>query len=102
MRREGWKNLLCENSQSKIYQKHSGRRLLLRRRVEPLKNSLSIYFPQKFTLFIAVSHTRDTDHGVGSNSTPTADIDVDDPILYKDAMKDIDKDKWLDAMNLEI
>ena len=37
-----------------------------------LKNSLSIYFLQKFTLFIAVSHTRGTDHGVGSNYIPTA------------------------------
>ena len=36
-----------------------------------LKNSLSIYFLQKFTLFIAVSHTRGTDHGVGSNYIPT-------------------------------
>ena len=54
------------------YQKHSGRRLLLRRRVEPLKKSPSIYFPLKLTLFIAVSHARGTDHGVGLNSTPTA------------------------------
>ena len=37
-----------------------------------LKNSLSIYFLQKFTLFIAVSHARGTDHDVGSNYIPTA------------------------------
>ena len=40
-------------------------------------------------------------HG-GETNVLVADIDVDDPILYKDEMKDIDKDKWLDAMNLEI
>ena len=28
-------------------------------------------FPLKLSLFIAVSHTRGTDHGVGLNSTPT-------------------------------
>ena len=65
------KNLLCKNSQSKIYEKHSGRSLLLRRRVEPLKKFIEYLFPKKFTLFIAVSHTRDTDHGVGSNYIPT-------------------------------
>ena len=55
----------------KIYQKHSGRRLLLRQRVEPLKKFLEYLFPAKSILFIAVSHTRDTDHGVGSNFIPT-------------------------------
>ena len=63
--------LTLKNSQSKIYKKHSGRRLLLRWRVEPLKKFLEYLFPAKSTLFIAVSHTRDTDHGVGSNFIPT-------------------------------
>ena len=36
-----------------------------------LKNFLEYLFPAKSTLFIAVSHTRDTDHGVGSNFIPT-------------------------------
>ena len=36
---------LCKNSQSKIYQKHSGRRLFLHWRVEPLKNFLEYLFP---------------------------------------------------------
>ena len=66
----GWKKLLCKVPIWKYY-KHSGRRPLLRRRVEPLKKSPSIYFPFKFPLFIAVSHARGTDHGVGLNSTQT-------------------------------
>ena len=36
-----------------------------------LKKYPSVYFPFKLPLFIAVSHARDTDHGVGSNFTPT-------------------------------
>ena len=67
----GWKKLLCKFPIWKYY-KHSGRRLLLRRRVEPLKKSPSICFPLKVSLFIAVSNTRGTDHSVGLNSTPTA------------------------------
>ena len=66
----GWKKLLCKLLIWK-YHRHSGRRLLLWRRVEPLKKFHSIYFPLKLSLFIAVSHTRGTDHGVGLNSTPT-------------------------------
>ena len=69
--KRGWKKLLCKSQDWKYY-KHSGRRLLLRRRVEPLKKSRSVYFPSILFLFIAVSHTRDTDHGVGLNPTPTA------------------------------
>ena len=61
------------NSQSKIYQKYSGRRLFLHWRVEPLKKlSLRNYFAKTLLLFfIAASHTRGADLVVGSNYTPT-------------------------------
>ena len=36
-----------------------------------LKNLWVFTFPFQLPLFIAVSHTRGTDHGVGLNSTPT-------------------------------
>ena len=72
----GWKKLLCKPPIWK-YHKHNGRRLLLQERVEPLKKPQSIYFSVKLSLFIAVSHARDTDHGVGLNSTPT------EIIIYK-------------------
>ena len=38
----------------------------------------------------------------GETNVLVADTDVDDPTLYNDAMKDLDKDKWLEAMNLEM
>ena len=68
---EGVRKNYSVNSLIRKYHKPSGRRLLLRQRVEPLKQFLEYLFPAKFTLFIAVSHTRDTDHGVGLNFTPT-------------------------------
>ena len=70
----GWKKKLLYKLPIWKFHKHSGHRLLLRRRVEPLKKSQSIYFPFKFSSFIAVSRTRGTDHGVGLNSTPTLSI----------------------------
>ena len=47
---------------------NSGRRLLLHRRAEPLKNSISVisFFDQNL-YFIAASHSRGADHVVGSN-----------------------------------
>ena len=52
----------------------SGCRLLLRRRVEPLQNFTVFTIYHHLFLFIVVSQSRDTDHGVGSNSTPTWSI----------------------------
>ena len=34
----------------------------------------------------------------GETNILVVDTDVDDPISYNDAMKDIDKDKWLKAI----
>ena len=36
----------------------------------------------------------------GETNAPVVDTDIDDPTSYNDAMKDIDKDKWLEAVNL--
>ena len=38
----------------------------------------------------------------GETNVLVTDTDVDDPTPYNDTMKDIDKDKWLEAMNLEM
>ena len=38
----------------------------------------------------------------GETNVLVADPNIDDPLSYNDAMKDFDKDKWLEAMNLEM
>ena len=39
---------------------------------------------------------------VGETNVLVADTNADDPTPYNDAMKDLDKDKWFEAMNLEM
>ena len=38
----------------------------------------------------------------GETNILVADTDIDDSTSYNDAMKDIDKDKWFEAMNLQM
>ena len=80
----GWKKLLCKTLSRKYIKNTVDVDYYSVGGSNHLKNSLSIYFLQKFTLFIAVSHARGTDQGVGSNSTPTI-------IFWQKKMKKRDK-----------
>ena len=51
-------------------------------RAEPLKKFLEYLFPAKSTLFIAASHARGADHGVGSNFIPTSEIRINYEINF--------------------